>query len=229
MVTEAHDRCQTGDGLTTYFQVGDETFRMQQRIFPSRMMARCQNGKSSSMFKKSPDAAPTPVHAHLLQAHVNGPNPAGSGGSAPETRAEGVVIIGKGTRIVGEITDCSRLEIQGSVEGTIVADTLVLRHGGGVKGRLQARHAEVHGDFNGILEVQDLLDVHSTGRVEGELAYGKLSVAMGGHISGNIISPQTDVVSSDQGGHHATDPGQVPVAPIPASAMSRLVIPNIVN
>ena len=113
-------------------------------------------------------------------------------GGAPDL-GEGVVIIGKGTRIVGEITDCARLEIQGVVDGIIVADTLVILEGGSVKGKLRASCAEVHGVFNGQLEIADLLDVRSTGRVEGELAYGQLSVAMGGHISGNVTTPQAGV------------------------------------
>ena len=113
--------------------------------------------------------------------------------------SDGIVIVGRGTRITGEITDCFRLEIQGVVEGTIVADALVIHAGGSVTGRLQANHAEVHGNFNGQLQIAELLDVRSTGRVEGELAYGKLAVAMGGHISGNVTTPEAThlLVSSE--------------------------------
>jgi cytoskeletal protein CcmA (bactofilin family) len=111
--------------------------------------------------------------------------------------SEGVVVIGRGTRIVGEITDCAKLEIQGTVEGSIIADALVVREGGVVKGDLQAAHAEIHGQFKGRLDVRDLLDVRSTGRVEGELSYGKLAVAMGGHISGQISSEVEDALHAD--------------------------------
>ena len=135
--------------------------------------------------KKSVTTSPTPSTAER-PASVYG-SPASGAGTSNAINAEGIVIVGKGTRIVGEITDCSRLEIQGIVEGNIMTDTLVLCAGGGIKGHLQARHAEIHGGFNGILEVQELLDVRATGRVEGELAYGRLAVAMGGHISGSVI------------------------------------------
>lgn len=110
----------------------------------------------------------------------------------PQINSDGVVIIGKGTRIVGEITDCSRVEIQGTVEGTIVADALIIRDGGSLTGRLQATQAEVHGAFNGQLDIADLLDIRATGTVEGELAYGKLAVSMGGHISGNVTNPRVE-------------------------------------
>lgn len=119
------------------------------------------------------------------------------------TSSDGVVIIGKGTRIVGEITDCSRVEIQGVVDGTIVAEALIIREGGSLTGRLQATHAEVHGAFNGQLDIAELLDIRSTGTVEGELAYGKLAVAMGGHISGNVTNPRVETPT--QASHYSRE------------------------
>jgi cytoskeletal protein CcmA (bactofilin family) len=111
---------------------------------------------------------------------------------------DGLVVIGKGSKIVGEITDCNRLEIHGIVEGTIVANSLVICDGGRVQGRLQSETAEVHGQFNGQLDVAKVLDVRSTGRVEGELAYGQLAVAMGGHISGTVTNPPSTTATAAQ-------------------------------
>ena len=105
---------------------------------------------------------------------------------AEGTVADGVVIIGRGTRISGEITNCSKLEIHGTVEGRIGAVALIVREGGSVKGEIYANDAEINGNIEGHVEVKGLLDIRSTGRVEGELAYGKLAVAMGGHIGGQI-------------------------------------------
>jgi cytoskeletal protein CcmA (bactofilin family) len=109
-----------------------------------------------------------------------------SGGASASETAAGAVVIGKGTKITGEITDCARLEIQGTVDGTIVADALIVREGGVVKGNVRAVHAEIHGRFEGQLAVQDVLDVRGTGHVEGDLSYGRLAVAMGGYISGKV-------------------------------------------
>jgi cytoskeletal protein CcmA (bactofilin family) len=93
---------------------------------------------------------------------------------------------------VGEITDCAKLEIQGEVEGTVIADSLIVRESGVVKGELQVTTAEIHGQVRGRLDVRDGLDVRGTGRVEGDLSYGRLAVAMGGHISGQISSEHTE-------------------------------------
>lgn len=99
---------------------------------------------------------------------------------------DGLVIIGKGTSMVGEINNCSRLEIEGSLEGHVVADSVVVRAGGRLKGSVRTERAEVHGTIEGQVSVQEHLDIRSTGQVTGELAYGKLSVAPGGYIAGSI-------------------------------------------
>jgi cytoskeletal protein CcmA (bactofilin family) len=100
--------------------------------------------------------------------------------------SEGIVIIGRGTRIVGDLVDCSMLEIQGSVEGRISTMALVIREGGSVNGEIHAETAEIHGRLDGHVEVSDTLDVRSTGRVSGEVTYGTLAVALGGFVLGSI-------------------------------------------
>ena len=97
-----------------------------------------------------------------------------------DKNGEGFVVIGKGTHIVGEISNCSKIEISGYLEGSVMAREVIVREGGCLKGHLQSERAEVH--------VQDHLDIRSTGQASGELAYGKLSVAPGGKLAGNIQS-----------------------------------------
>lgn len=104
---------------------------------------------------------------------------------------DGQVVIGRGTKIIGEIQDCAVVEIQGAVEGSVSAKSLVILEGGQVQGQIAAESAEVRGTFSGTLKIENLLDVKSTGRVEGDLAYGKLAVAMGGNVVGNVTNPVT--------------------------------------
>jgi cytoskeletal protein CcmA (bactofilin family) len=111
------------------------------------------------------------------------------------SQSDGIVIIGRGTRIVGDLVDCSMLEIQGSVEGRISTMALVIREGGSVHGEIHAETAEIHGKLDGHVEVSDRLDVRSTGRVSGEVTYGTLAVALGGYVLGSItkLEPQPPV------------------------------------
>jgi cytoskeletal protein CcmA (bactofilin family) len=99
---------------------------------------------------------------------------------------DGHVVVGKGAFIVGEITNCSRVEIAGALEGKVIAEAVIIRAGGCLKGTVRSERAEVHGIIEGQVQVEQHLDIRSTGRVSGELAYGRLSVASGGCLAGNI-------------------------------------------
>jgi cytoskeletal protein CcmA (bactofilin family) len=99
---------------------------------------------------------------------------------------DGLVVVGKGASIVGEITNCSQVEIAGALEGKVVAEAVIVRAGGCLKGHVCSQRAEVHGTIEGQVQVEDHLDIRSTGQVSGELAYGKLSVASGGRLAGTI-------------------------------------------
>ena len=103
-----------------------------------------------------------------------------------KTASEGLVVVGKGANIVGEISNCSQVEIEGALDGNVVAEAVIIRPGGQLKGRVHSQRAEVHGTIEGQVQVEELLDIRSTGQVSGELAYGKLSVASGGRLAGDI-------------------------------------------
>ena len=105
-----------------------------------------------------------------------------------DKNGEGFVVIGKGTHIVGEISNCFKIEISGYLEGSLMAGEVIVREGGCLKGHVQSERAEVYGVIEGEVQVQEHLDIRSTGQVSGELAYGKLSVAPGGKLAGKIQS-----------------------------------------
>jgi cytoskeletal protein CcmA (bactofilin family) len=108
---------------------------------------------------------------------------------APEpvvNAVEGIVVVGKGASIVGEISNCSQVEIAGALEGKVVAAVVIVREGGWLKGQVYSDRAEVHGTIEGQIQVEDHLDIRATGDVSGELTYGKLSVASGGRLAGCV-------------------------------------------
>ena len=128
----------------------------------------------------SPLVQSTARLSHPLSTTSIKPSPqTGSGG-------DGVVLIGRNTKIMGDITDCSMIEIQGVLEGTVVADVVVIREGGGFRGSMQTDNAEVHGVLEGTIVVHELLDVRATGSATGELTYGRMAVCDGGMVAGNL-------------------------------------------
>jgi cytoskeletal protein CcmA (bactofilin family) len=120
------------------------------------------------------------------------------------TQRDGVVFIGKGSKFVGDLSDCTMAEIQGALEGTLVANAVVIQHGGVFKGTMVTDQAEVHGVVEGTLTVHDLLDMRSSGIVSGDLTYGRLAVADGGHIFGTVKRHQPVAANPVEAGNVVT-------------------------
>ena len=142
-------------------------------------------GVDSAMFAERSPLLPPAIQSpnRLTKSLVNGADRK----PLPEHQlGDGVVLIGKGTRILGDISDCTMIEIQGTLEGTVCADTVVIREGGGFRGTMQTDKAEVHGVLEGTISVHELLDMRASGQVSGDITYGRLAVADGGNISGNL-------------------------------------------
>ena len=135
----------------------------------------------------SPQRMPPP-----LQSAQHNPGAFSSAAPQPTTASpapheEGLVVIGKGTRVRGTIGDCQRLEVHGILEADVVADVLIIREGGGIKGTVKTDNAEIHGVFEGTLIVHEHLDLQSTALVAGEICYQTLSIQTGGKMRGNIV------------------------------------------
>jgi cytoskeletal protein CcmA (bactofilin family) len=87
-----------------------------------------------------------------------------------------------GTRIVGDITAPGLLEIQGSVEGRVTADSVVIEERGVVDGEVQAQAIGVRGTFSGHLN-GGAVRVHATAKITGTIRYDTLSIESGSEIT----------------------------------------------
>ena len=85
-----------------------------------------------------------------------------------------------------EISDCDVLVVEGEVEATVNSKAMQIAKPGTLKGHVSIEVAEIFGDFSGELTARTKLIVHSTGRVSGKIRYGKLIVAEGGEVSGDV-------------------------------------------
>ena len=85
-----------------------------------------------------------------------------------------------------EISDCDVLVVEGEVEATVNSKAMQIAEPGTLKGDVTIDVAEIYGDFSGQLTARSKLIVHGTGRVSGTIRYGKLIVAEGGVLSGDI-------------------------------------------
>lgn len=108
--------------------------------------------------------------------------PAGTPAPPPQGGPGGRSHLVAGTRIVGDITAPGLLEIQGQVEGRVMADSVVIEERGTVDGEVQAAAIGVKGTFSGHL-AGGAVRVHATARLSGTIRYDTLSVESGSEIT----------------------------------------------
>jgi cytoskeletal protein CcmA (bactofilin family) len=97
------------------------------------------------------------------------------------------LIVGPNIKLKGsEITDCEILVVEGRVEASMNSRVIRIAEGGVFSGKAEIDVAEVRGTFEGELTARKRLVVYSTGRVNGTIHYGSLTVEDGGTISGNM-------------------------------------------
>jgi cytoskeletal protein CcmA (bactofilin family) len=116
---------------------------------------------------------------------------AATGIAFPEPRAaEGPgskLFVGVNIKLKGvEVSDCDVLVIEGHVEATVHSKAMQIAKPGTLHGTALIDVAEVLGEFSGELTARTRLVVQGTGRVSGTIRYGKLIVAEGGELSGDV-------------------------------------------
>ncbi|WGH74732.1 polymer-forming cytoskeletal protein [Tenacibaculum tangerinum] len=89
-------------------------------------------------------------------------------------------IIGKNTKIIGEIISDGDFRIDGTLDGTIqTKGRVVVGSSGFIKGKVECANADVEGKFSGELFVSNTLTVKSSANINGDVVIGKLSVEPG--------------------------------------------------
>jgi cytoskeletal protein CcmA (bactofilin family) len=97
------------------------------------------------------------------------------------------LIVGPDVKLKGaEILDCDMLVVEGRVEATMDSRVIRIADKGSFSGKVSIDVAEIHGSFDGELTARSQLIIHATGRVSGKIRYGKLVIAEGGELCGDI-------------------------------------------
>lgn len=140
-------------------------------------------------------AAKAPVPAPATPHPVPPAEPPVLSNPMPEPSARAVgpdtpgsqLFVGPNIKLRGvEISDCDVLIVEGHVEATIHSKAMQIAKPGTMKGVAVIDIAEIDGEFSGELTAHAKLIVRGTGRVSGKIRYGRLIVADGGEISGDV-------------------------------------------
>ncbi|TMG85619.1 MAG: polymer-forming cytoskeletal protein [Betaproteobacteria bacterium] len=130
--------------------------------------------------KESPPVAPPNTSAAPTSGATTGAALAAEAGGSK-------LFIGVNIKLKGvEISDCDVLVIEGHVEATVHSKEMQIDRPGTLTGTALIDVAEIRGEFSGELTARTRLVVHGTGRVSGTIRYGKLIVAEGGELTGDV-------------------------------------------
>jgi cytoskeletal protein CcmA (bactofilin family) len=144
----------------------------------------------------------TPPNQSPPAPHASAPDVPSAPQPASTTDVSGSkLIVGVNIKLKGvEISNCDVLVIEGQVEATVHSKAMEISKPGTLVGTANIDVAEIHGEFSGELTARTKLVVHGTGRVTGTIRYGKLVVAEGGTLTGDLRQIDGANESKDKAG-----------------------------
>ncbi len=129
--------------------------------------------------------APSPVTTPGVRTETAGREADGKAGESKLNESR--LTVGPNIKLKGvEITDCDTLVVEGSVEATMDSRVIQISERGAFKGSCEIDIAEIRGAFDGKLTVRQKLVIYATGKVTGQIRYGKVVIEEGGQLSGDI-------------------------------------------
>ena len=116
-------------------------------------------------------------------------------------KSEDITIIAETANLEGKLEMPGNVMIMGSFKGSIISSTLEIFKDGKAFGSIEAENVTIAGHFEGELACSGLLTIAKTGTVKGRLAYGALSVELGGLLEAEIFqleSTDTKLIPFDR-------------------------------
>jgi cytoskeletal protein CcmA (bactofilin family) len=101
-------------------------------------------------------------------------------------------LIGKVTRVHGDVEFAGGLHIDGSVTGNVRSDqapgsTVSVSETGSIQGALEVPNVMLNGTVKGDIYARERVVLGSTARVEGDVYYGVIEMTLGAQIMGKLM------------------------------------------
>ena len=105
-------------------------------------------------------------------------------------------LIGKHSKIVGDILYTGGVHIEGEVEGNLKAENVdkgfvVVSESGLVKGEIRGPTVIVYGTVNGDVYATGTIELAAGAKINGSVYYHLLEMATGAEVNGNLIHQQS--------------------------------------
>lgn len=94
------------------------------------------------------------------------------------------IVVGSQSKIHGEITSSGTVRIDGTIEGNLFADCVIVGETGVVTGDITARTFIAGGKLTGNVRAGECVEIQATGAVYGDIQTPRLVVAEGGQLEG---------------------------------------------
>ena len=102
------------------------------------------------------------------------------------TNLSSSLLIGESVIITGTVKAENEVTIQGSIDGDVDCHSVLVTKTGNIKGKLKAENIKVEGKVEGEININNLLEIHSSGSVNGKVFYGNIQIEEGGKLLGEI-------------------------------------------
>ncbi|HVY23162.1 MAG TPA: polymer-forming cytoskeletal protein [Steroidobacteraceae bacterium] len=132
-------------------------------------------------------------------------------------------LIGAGTRINGDVQFSGGLHLDGTVVGNVTAEAatgskLSVSDSGTVEGSINVATVVLNGTVQGDIVAATRVDLGSTAKVNGNVYYGLIEMAMGAQINGKLIHQSATTASAVK----TVDPPAATVVELGNTAKSKL-------
>ena len=95
-------------------------------------------------------------------------------------------LLGIDSSFKGELKVKGTLRVDGTVEGQLDADYVILSETAEVKGEIKAKKIIIGGKMDGNTRAQELLEIKSKGKVWGDIFTQKLTIIEGAEFNGKV-------------------------------------------
>lgn len=99
-------------------------------------------------------------------------------------------LIGPRVRINGDISFSGGLYVEGTIQGSVVADedgVLTLAENGRIEGEVRAPHVVISGQLVGDIHAGERVQLNGSARVQGNIYYKTVEMQAGAMITGGLI------------------------------------------
>jgi len=95
--------------------------------------------------------------------------------------------VGVNSNFKGDMDTKGTLRIDGTIDGNVTADWVILGEKASLKGNIVARGIIIGGKVEGNLKAKEIIEVKSKGQVSGDISTTKLSIVEGAVFNGKAF------------------------------------------